>query len=70
MQCSLTIQVSYLEIYNELVRDLFRPAGRGSTGNSAATTLRVREDPQTGAYVEGLAEVTVTSYAEVSSLLC
>jgi Kinesin motor domain len=61
-------QVSYLEIYNELVRDLFRPVSRGSN-NSTATTLRVREDPQTGAYVEGLAEVTVTSYAEVNSLL-
>jgi Kinesin motor domain len=63
--------VSYLEIYNELVRDLFRPAGRGnsSSNNTNASTLRVREDPQTGAYVEGLAEVTVTSYAEVMSLL-
>lgn len=41
---------SYLEIYNERVRDLLR---RKST---QTYNLRVREHPQDGPYVEGEAE--------------
>lgn len=55
-----------------------RGAGTGSaassTGASAAAAsshgnLRVREHPSRGAYVEGLREVKVTSYADVEKLL-
>lgn len=41
---------SYLEIYNEKVRDLLRP----NLCNEGAThTLRVREHPKEGPYVQG-----------------
>lgn len=47
---------SYLEIYNERVRDLLR---RKST---QTYNLRVREHPQDGPYVEGEARVMSTDY--------
>ena len=40
---SCTVEVSYLEIYNERVRDLLNPSTKGN--------LRVREHPSTGPYV-------------------
>lgn len=46
----LLLSCSYLEIYNERVRDLLR---RKST---QTYNLRVREHPQDGPYVEGEAE--------------
>ncbi|KAJ2858906.1 hypothetical protein GGH94_006381, partial [Coemansia aciculifera] len=52
------VEVSYLEIYNERVRDLLNP---GSSGKN----LRVREHPALGPYVEDLTMAAVSSYAEV-----
>lgn len=56
-----TVEVSYLEIYNERVRDLLNPASRGN--------LRVREHPSTGPYVEDLAKLAVQSFAEIENLM-
>ncbi|XP_028845040.1 uncharacterized protein kif16bb [Denticeps clupeoides] len=55
--------VSYVEIYNERVRDLLRnkPAEYGN--------LRVREHPRDGPYVEGLSKKPVKSYADVAGLM-
>jgi len=39
---------SYMEIYNEKVRDLLRSESSGTQHN-----LRVREHPKDGPYVEG-----------------
>ena len=47
------MEVSYLEIYNERVRDLLNPKLKGN--------LRVREHPVLGPYVEDLAKLAVTS---------
>ncbi|KAJ2754166.1 hypothetical protein GGI19_002616, partial [Coemansia pectinata] len=52
------VEVSYLEIYNERVRDLLNP---GSSGKN----LRVREHPALGPYVEDLTMAAVSSYAEI-----
>lgn len=41
---------SYLEIYNERVRDLLRPTLSGETEKY---TLKVREHPKDGPFVEG-----------------
>lgn len=48
-----SVEVSYLEIYNETVRDLFNPAaaiggvgGGGAGGSFGVGGLRVREDPR------------------------
>ena len=54
-------QVSYMEIYCERVRDLLNPK---SSGN-----LRVREHQKLGPYVENLAKLAVTSFANINGLM-
>ena len=56
-----TVEVSYLEIYNERVRDLLNPSTRGN--------LKVREHPSTGPYVEDLARLVVRSFQEIDILM-
>ena len=56
-----TVEVSYLEIYNERVRDLLNPANKGN--------LKVREHPSTGPYVEDLAKLAVQSFEEIEHLM-
>jgi kinesin family protein 1 len=56
-----TVEVSYLEIYNERVRDLLNPANKGN--------LKVREHPSTGPYVEDLAKLVVGSFQEIENLM-
>ena len=58
------MQVSYLEIYMEKIRDLFAPLeGGGSSGgkHSDASNLRVREDKDGGVFVEGATEFYTAS---------
>lgn len=59
MKC--TVEVSYLEIYNERVRDLLNPTTKGN--------LKVREHPSTGPYVEDLAKLVVRSFPEIENLM-
>ena len=47
------ISVSYLEIYNEIVKDLLNPSDK---------VLKIREHPNMGIYVEHLAEVCGASF--------
>ncbi|KAI1270537.1 kinesin heavy chain [Xylariaceae sp. FL1019] len=56
-----TVEVSYLEIYNERVRDLLNPSTKGN--------LKVREHPSTGPYVEDLAKLVVGSFQEIENLM-
>ncbi|KZF23746.1 kinesin family protein [Xylona heveae TC161] len=56
-----TVEVSYLEIYNERVRDLLNP--------STKSNLKVREHPSTGPYVEDLAKLVVRSFQEIENLM-
>ncbi|KAL5338876.1 hypothetical protein BJX70DRAFT_398258 [Aspergillus crustosus] len=58
---SCTVEVSYLEIYNERVRDLLNPSNKGN--------LKVREHPSTGPYVEDLAKLVVRSFDEIENLM-
>ncbi|KAE9967058.1 hypothetical protein EG328_008433 [Venturia inaequalis] len=58
---STTVEVSYLEIYNERVRDLLNPSTKGN--------LKVREHPATGPYVEDLAKLVVRSFVEIENLM-
>ena len=58
---SATVEVSYLEIYNERVRDLLNPKTKGN--------LRVREHPVMGPYVEDLAKLAVTSFEQIEGLM-
>lgn len=51
--------MSYIEIYNERIYDLL---GSGGGGCDRREALRVREHPDTGPYVEGVACHLVSSY--------
>uniref|UniRef100_A0A8C3U1C0 StAR-related lipid transfer protein 9 n=1 Tax=Catharus ustulatus TaxID=91951 RepID=A0A8C3U1C0_CATUS len=55
---------SFLEIYNERVRDLLKQSDK-----TKPYTLRVREHPETGPYVQGLTQHLVTDYKQVVKLL-
>ncbi|KAM6950499.1 kinesin-like protein KIF13B isoform 2-T2 [Lycodopsis pacificus] len=57
-----TVEVSYMEIYNEKVRDLLDPKG-------GRQTLRVREHKVLGPYVDGLSRLAVACYKDVESLM-
>ncbi|XP_073921859.1 stAR-related lipid transfer protein 9 isoform X3 [Castor canadensis] len=64
LHSSCKIQVSFLEIYNERVRDLLKQSDK-----KKSYTLRVREHPEMGPYVQGLSHHVVTSYKQVIQLL-
>uniref|UniRef100_A0A3Q3WYP8 Uncharacterized protein n=1 Tax=Mola mola TaxID=94237 RepID=A0A3Q3WYP8_MOLML len=59
---SFAVEVSYMEIYNEKVRDLLDPKG-------GRQTLRVREHKVLGPYVDGLSRLAVASYKDIESLM-
>ncbi|KAF5308148.1 hypothetical protein FQR65_LT06327 [Abscondita terminalis] len=54
----LKSSVSYLEIYNEKVRDLLVLSGE-TQGCTKSNNLRIREHPKKGPYVQGLVRRTV-----------
>uniref|UniRef100_A0A8C1XMH8 Kinesin motor domain-containing protein n=1 Tax=Cyprinus carpio TaxID=7962 RepID=A0A8C1XMH8_CYPCA len=58
---SFSVEVSYMEIYCERVRDLLNPKSRGA--------LRVREHPIMGPYVEDLSKMAVTNYSDIADLM-
>ncbi len=57
------VEVAYLEIYNEVVRDLFDPAKNKAGG------LKIRESKDTGIYVEDLSRLQVDSSDEIERLI-
>ena len=59
-----SVEVSYMEIYMERIRDLLNPASAGKLGG-----LRVREHPKLGAYVEDLSKTVCTSTAQMEELM-
>ncbi|TYZ69009.1 hypothetical protein PybrP1_011249 [[Pythium] brassicae (nom. inval.)] len=54
------VTVSFLEIYNEVIKDLLNPSDK---------LLKIREHPDMGIYVEQLAELIVKDAADVARLL-
>ena len=61
----LIVFFSYLEIYNEKVRDLLKAHKDGQVVHN----LRVREHPKEGPYVQGLSKYIVNSYVEIETLM-
>ncbi|KAI9255314.1 hypothetical protein BY458DRAFT_520451 [Sporodiniella umbellata] len=55
------VEVSYIEIYNEKVRDLLNPKNKGN--------LKVREHPSLGPYVEDLSKSVVSSFENIENLM-
>ncbi|CAF3514427.1 unnamed protein product [Rotaria sp. Silwood1] len=64
-----TVEVSYMEIYCERVRDLLSPKKSQTIGVGSSHNLRVREHPIMGPYVEDLSRLLVTSYDDISRLI-
>ncbi|CUM67037.1 uncharacterized protein PRCAT00004725001 [Priceomyces carsonii] len=56
------LKLTYIEVYNEQVKDLFGTEEGGKK-------CKVREHPVTGPYVENLKEYTIESYQEFERLL-
>jgi hypothetical protein len=54
------VTVSYLEIYNEVIKDLLNPSDKH---------LKIREHPDMGIYVEGLAELVVGGASDITELI-
>nr|XP_033791359.1 kinesin-like protein KIF13B isoform X2 [Geotrypetes seraphini] len=61
-ELSFKVEVSYMEIYNEKVRDLLDPKG-------SRQSLKVREHKVLGPYVDGLSKMAVASYKDIESLM-
>ncbi|KAJ1968211.1 hypothetical protein IWQ62_001377 [Dispira parvispora] len=55
------VEVSYIEIYCEKVRDLLNPNSKGN--------LKVREHPSLGPYVEDLSKLVVSSHNDIETLM-
>ncbi|XP_076593296.1 kinesin-like protein KIF13A isoform X3 [Chaetodon auriga] len=56
------VEVSYMEIYNEKVRDLLDPKG-------SRQSLKVREHKVLGPYVDGLSQLAVTCFEDIEVLM-
>ncbi|XP_068178876.1 kinesin-like protein KIF13A isoform X2 [Antennarius striatus] len=56
------VEVSYMEIYNEKVRDLLDPKG-------SRQSLKVREHKVLGPYVDGLSQLAVTGFEDIEVLM-
>ncbi|KAI8062273.1 hypothetical protein BC940DRAFT_128116 [Gongronella butleri] len=54
------VEVSYMEIYNERVRDLLNPRQK---------QLKVREHPSLGPYVEDLSRLVVKSFEDIEHMM-
>lgn len=57
-----TVEVSYMEIYCERVRDLLNPKNKNNN-------LKVREHPIMGPYVEDLSKLVVKEYNDIDRLI-
>jgi len=63
-EVKFSTKVSYLEIYNENLRDLLVPLD-----DRAKNQLTVHYHPKIGTYVPGLTECLVTKYSEVNRMI-
>lgn len=63
----LFAEISYLEIYNEQVRDLLD--SNDTVNGNFRRPLRVREDPKKGPYVEKLSRHLASSYEDIFKLM-
>ncbi|KAI3646645.1 hypothetical protein MP228_009573 [Amoeboaphelidium protococcarum] len=74
----ITLHLTFMEIYNEKVRDLLFDQGSSTSSTSAndgnndrhkKKGFKIREHPKTGPYVEGLTKVKVDSLQKLMELI-
>lgn len=63
------VEVSFVEIYMERVRDLLDPALRHTRGNEKLQDARIRQDPCSGPFVDGVTKYEVENWAQCCTLL-
>ncbi|KAK3605863.1 hypothetical protein CHS0354_017767 [Potamilus streckersoni] len=61
-QVKISVEISFFEIYNEKIHDLL---GSSKEKSGKKPTLKVREHPVLGPYVEGLSTFVVNSFEDV-----
>ena len=75
LRTNCRVACSYIEIYNENVRDLFQEVDdvvsstKRRVGKAKPNSLKIRENPSNGIFIEGLKIVEVTSYEELEEKL-
>jgi kinesin family protein 18/19 len=57
---SVEVRVSYVEVYNEVIRDLL---------TSEDTPLDIREEADRGIVISGVSEITASNQNEIMTLL-
>lgn len=63
------VEVSFVEIYMERVRDLLDPALRNAKGSDRLSDARIRQDPYGGPFVEGVTKYQVENWGQCCILL-
>eukprot|EP00796_Vickermania_ingenoplastis_P009959 gene9959-6953_t len=63
------VEVSFVEIYMERVRDLLDPALRNAKGSDRLHDARIRQDPYSGPFVEGVTKYQVENWGQCCILL-
>lgn len=71
---SVLVTCSFMEIHNEVLRDLLEPTGtRGATAPKsklgAEAKIEIKEHPTLGVYAQGLREIGVSSHAQIHALM-
>ena len=64
-----TVKLSYVEIYNEKVRDLLVTPQRGGGPLAGSDNLKIREGTHGGVYIEGVTETYVNNIESVYELM-
>lgn len=64
------VRASYLEIYQEEIRDLLAPSSSAANASGLdSSRLELKESPESGVYVKGLTDFVVSSSNEISAVL-
>ncbi|CAJ1025838.1 putative Microtubule binding/Kinesin motor domain containing protein [Leishmania shawi] len=63
------VEVTFVEIYMERVRDLLDPTLRHTRGNERLQDARIRQDPYSGPFVEGVTKYEVSNWGQCCILL-
>ena len=63
------ITISFIEIYNEKIKDLLIQNNQNNSNNIINETLKVREHPHWGPYVENLTKIEINPINSINNIL-